>query len=69
MTEFKVSNTKREMEVLQLIAQGLTNRQIAGELYITVGTVKSYTSQIYGKLGVGNRTQAVAYARTLSLIK
>jgi len=60
--------TPRELEVLEFIAKGLINRQIADQLIISIGTVKSYTSQIYGKLGVGNRTQAVAYARTLGLI-
>lgn len=60
--------TPRELEVLDLIAEGLTNRQIAEQLFISIGTVKSYTSQIYGKLAVGNRTQAVAYARILGLI-
>jgi LuxR family maltose regulon positive regulatory protein len=56
------------LEVLERIASGLTNQQIAAELIISVGTVKSYTSQIYGKLNVHNRTQAVAQARELGLI-
>jgi ATP/maltotriose-dependent transcriptional regulator MalT len=60
--------TARELEVLQCIAQGLTNQQIAAKLIISVGTVKSYTSQIYGKLSVSNRTQAVARARELKLL-
>lgn len=60
--------TDRELEVLGLIAQGLTNQQIADELVISVGTVKFYTSQIYGKLGVNSRTQAVARARELGLL-
>jgi predicted ATPase/DNA-binding NarL/FixJ family response regulator len=60
--------TAREIEVLHHIAAGLTNQQIADDLIISVGTVKSYTSQIYGKLGVGNRTQAVARARELALL-
>jgi predicted ATPase/class 3 adenylate cyclase/DNA-binding CsgD family transcriptional regulator/Flp pilus assembly protein TadD len=61
--------TPRELEVLDLIAEGLTNRQIAEQLYISIGTVKSYTSQIYGKLAVGNRTQAVSYARIIGLMR
>lgn len=61
--------TERELEVLQHIAQGLTNRQIADKLVISVGTVKWYTSQIYGKLDVGNRTAAVARARELELLR
>ncbi len=61
--------TERELEVLQLIAEGLTNQQIADELIISVGTAKWYTAQIYGKLAVNSRTQAVARARELALIK
>ena len=60
--------TDRELEVLQLIAEGLTNQQIADALIISVGTAKWYTGQIYGKLNVSNRTQAVAQARELSLL-
>lgn len=60
--------TPRELEVLQLVAGGLTNQQIATELVISVGTAKWYTGQIYGKLGVANRTQAVARARELNLL-
>ena len=60
--------TPRELEVLQLISQGLTNPQIADQLIISVGTVKYYTAQIYGKLEVHTRTQAVARARELGLL-
>ena len=60
--------TPRELEVLHLIAEGLTNQQIAEELIISVGTVKSYTNQIYGKLGVNSRTQAVARARAVGIL-
>lgn len=60
--------TDRELEVLGLIASGLTNQQIAEELFISTGTVKWYTSQIYGKLNVNSRTQAVAEARKLNLL-
>ena len=60
--------TEREVEVLHLVASGLTNRQIATELILSRGTVKYYTSQIYSKLGVSNRTQAVAQARELGLL-
>jgi LuxR family maltose regulon positive regulatory protein len=58
----------RELEVLQLIAQGLTNRQVAQRLFIAQGTVKAHASSIYGKLGVSNRTQAVAQATALGLL-
>lgn len=60
--------TPREVEVLALIAQGLSNQAIADQLVITVGTVKSYTVAIYGKLGVRSRTQAIAMARELKLL-
>jgi ATP/maltotriose-dependent transcriptional regulator MalT len=60
--------TPRELEVLGLIAEGLTNQQIAGALVISVGTAKFYTSQIYSKLNVSSRTQAVARAREINLL-
>lgn len=60
--------TARELEVLELIAQGLTNQQMADRLIISTGTVKWYTSQIYSKLNVSSRTQAVARARELKLL-
>jgi LuxR family maltose regulon positive regulatory protein len=58
----------RELEVLQHIAEGLSNREIAGRLYISLSTVKGHTANIFGKLGVKNRTQAVARARSLGLL-
>jgi LuxR family maltose regulon positive regulatory protein len=61
--------SKRELEVLGLIAAGLSNREISQELYIAVGTVKRHTNHIYGKLGVHSRTQAVARARALGLFQ
>jgi len=60
--------TDREIEILGLVADGLSNREIAGQLYLSPGTVKWYLSQIYGKLGVRSRTQAVAQARELAII-
>jgi LuxR family maltose regulon positive regulatory protein len=60
--------SERELEVLRLVAAGRTNRDIASELVIALSTVKSHTHSIYGKLGVKNRTQAIALARELSLI-
>lgn len=59
--------TAREQEVLGLIADGLSNQAIADKLFLSLGTVKAYTSEIYGKLGVNSRTQAVAQARKLKL--
>jgi len=60
--------TAREQEVLALIAEGHSNAQIAEQLVLAVGTVKWYASQIYGKLGVSSRTQAVARARELDIL-
>jgi LuxR family maltose regulon positive regulatory protein len=60
--------SERELEVLQLISEGLTNREIAQRLFISLRTVKWHTSNIYGKLGVKNRTQAVATSRTLGVL-
>jgi LuxR family transcriptional regulator, maltose regulon positive regulatory protein len=58
----------RELEVLDLIAAGLTNRQIAERLYLSLHTVKSHARNIYGKLGVRSRTQAIARGRALGLL-
>ncbi len=59
----------REIEILRLIAEGLSNQDIAERLFLALPTIKWYTTQIYGKLGVANRTQAVAKARALDLLK
>lgn len=60
--------SERELEVLRLVAAGLTNAEIAGRLFIAVSTVKSHTNSIYGKLGVKNRTQAVARAQEMGFL-
>jgi LuxR family maltose regulon positive regulatory protein len=60
--------SERELEVLQKLAEGLSNRQIAERLYLSLNTVKVHTRNIYGKLGVNNRTQAVARARELGIL-
>ena len=60
--------TEREQEILRLIAAGLTNQQIADQLFLTLDTVKWYNRQTYQKLGVGSRTQAVAHARATGLL-
>ncbi len=57
----------RELEVLQLIVTGLSNREIADHLVISVGTVKTHAHHIYGKLDVNGRPQAIARARELGL--
>lgn len=60
--------TEREQEILNLIAQGQTNRQIADALFISVGTVKGHVNHILSKLDVKNRTQALVQARELHLL-
>jgi ATP/maltotriose-dependent transcriptional regulator MalT len=60
--------TGREREILTLIAAGLSNQQIAARLVIEVSTVKRHISNLYGKLGVHRRTEAVACARDLGLL-
>lgn len=61
--------TRREQEVLKLISAGLTNQEIAEELVISYETVKKHAGNIYRKLGVGNRTEAVSRARALDLLR
>jgi len=60
--------TERELEILRLIARGLSNQEIADTLVIALQTVKKHTSHIYGKLGVTSRTQAAARAHELGLL-
>ena len=60
--------SERELEVLQLIAQGLTNREISERLCVTISTVKGHNQRLFGKLQAQNRTEAVARARELGLL-
>ena len=60
--------TQRELEVLHLVALGRTNKEIARQLIVAPGTVKAHTSNIYRKLDVANRTEAVARARQLGFL-
>ena len=60
--------SEREIEVLQLLATGLTNKEIAARLYLAEGTVKNYVSRILDKLGVTDRTQAALRGRELGLL-
>ena len=60
--------SERELEVLQLIAEGLSNREIARRLVLSLNTVKGHTRKIYEKLGVHSRTQATAKANTLGIL-
>ncbi|MBU3862827.1 response regulator transcription factor [Streptomyces sp. 4503] len=61
--------TRRESEVLALVAEGLSNQAIGARLHLTEGTVKSHLARIYAKLGVDSRTAAVATATELGLIR
>ncbi|MFP4564226.1 MAG: response regulator transcription factor, partial [Spirochaetia bacterium] len=63
------SLSERELEVLEIIAQGLSNQEIAERLYLSLYTVKAHIRNIFGKLDVTSRTQAVARARELGLLK
>jgi LuxR family maltose regulon positive regulatory protein len=60
--------TEREIEVLRLVAAGRSNRQIAAELYLALGTVKTHVHSIAGKLGASNRVEATARARDFGLL-
>jgi LuxR family maltose regulon positive regulatory protein len=60
--------SERELEVLQLIAEGLTNPEIASRLFLSLHTVKTHARNIYGKLGVHNRTEAVTRAMALGVL-
>lgn len=60
--------SERELDVLKLVADGRSNREIADQLFVTVGTVKKHLNNVYGKLGVARRTEAVAQAQALRLL-
>jgi DNA-binding NarL/FixJ family response regulator len=60
--------SEREIEILKLVAQGLTNKEIATRLYLAEGTVKNYVTSILGKISARDRTQAAIRARELGLL-
>jgi NarL family two-component system response regulator LiaR len=60
--------TRRELEVLELIAQGMSNREIAGKLFVSENTVKTHSSRVFDKLGARRRTQAVQLGKELGLL-
>lgn len=61
--------SERELEVLSLLASGRTNAEIARDLYVALGTVKSHSGNIYRKLEASNRTEAVSRAREMNLLR
>jgi DNA-binding CsgD family transcriptional regulator len=60
--------TPRELEILKLIAQGLSNREIAAKLYVTENTVKTHARHVFDKLGAKRRTQAVQLGKEMGLL-
>jgi NarL family two-component system response regulator LiaR len=61
--------TRRELEILELIAQGLSNREIAEKLYVSENTVKTHSSRVFDKLGAKRRTQAVQLGKEFGLLR
>ncbi|HEY4197818.1 MAG TPA: LuxR C-terminal-related transcriptional regulator [Mucilaginibacter sp.] len=64
----RLNLSKRELEVLQLMADGLSNQEIAGRLFVSLNTVKTHSAQIFEKMEVKRRTQAVDMAKRLNII-
>jgi LuxR family transcriptional regulator, maltose regulon positive regulatory protein len=60
--------SQRELEILHLIAQGLSNREISQQLFLALNTIKGHNQKIYSKLYVQSRTEAIARARELGLL-
>jgi len=60
--------TKRELEILELIAHGMSNREIADKLFVSENTVKTHSSRLFDKLGAKRRTQAVQIGKEIGLI-
>jgi NarL family two-component system response regulator LiaR len=61
--------TRRELEILELIAQGMSNREIAEKLYVSENTVKTHSSRVFDKLGAKRRTQAVQLGKEFGLLR
>jgi ATP/maltotriose-dependent transcriptional regulator MalT len=64
----KLGLSKRELEVLQLMAEGLSNQEIAGRLFLSVNTIKTHSSRLFEKMDVERRTQAIDMAKKLGII-
>ena len=60
--------TRRELEILELIAHGMSNREIAEKLFVSENTVKTHSSRLFDKLGAKRRTQAVQFGKEMGLI-
>jgi NarL family two-component system response regulator LiaR len=65
----RLNLSKRELEVLQLMANGLSNQEIAERLFVSLNTIKTHSAQIFEKMEVKRRTQAVDMAKRLSIIQ
>lgn len=64
----RLNLSRRELEVLQLMAQGLSNQEIADKLFVSLNTIKTHSAQLFEKMEVKRRTQAVDMGKKLSLI-
>jgi two-component system, NarL family, response regulator LiaR len=64
----KIGISKRELEVLQLISEGLSNQEIADRLFVSLNTIKTHSSNLFMKLDVKRRTQAIQKAKEIGLI-
>lgn len=60
--------TRRELDILELIAQGMSNREIAAKLFVSENTVKTHSSRVFDKLGAKRRTQAVQLGKEMGLL-
>lgn len=64
----KLGITPRELEVLKAMAEGLSNQEIADKLFVSLNTVKTHISNVFSKLGVQRRTQAIQMAKSLGML-
>lgn len=65
----KLHLTKREYQILQLLAEGHTNADIAAQLFLSLSTIKTHVSNLYAKMKVKNRIQAITWAKSKSIVK
>lgn len=65
----KLGISRRELEVLQLISAGFSNQQIADQLFVSLNTIKTHSSNLFGKMEVKSRTQAMEKAKRLNIIE